>query len=316
MKTTNATQKIKTIKTRYLVRYLLSIFAIIIFSLLILFIYLSSQYLDMFYSEFIFEKLSFLFISDNQIQVIVNVAVSILFLLIDVIIVLVLYYMINSRYQTDFYKVFFEELKLNEIYLNEKRFLSVNSSLSFAYSALDLNDMEEEYLFSLKSLVNLNFHQYYSKQRYRKKGVLISSENEISFENYVQFNFEENNLITETNDKSVIKFIYDKPSKYPYPLYIYSNLGVNSSKVLDDNIVEKIYQLRKFTRSNFIFSIHKNHLILYINNWELRITDSLRKKLTFNSIDKKIDSFTKLVDELQDLYINILKNYEVMKYGK
>ena len=101
-----------------------------------------------------------------------------------------------------------------------------------------------------------------------------------------------------------------------WQLFINTNLGKLTHRIINDKIISLIYDLRKFTRSNFVLTIHKNKVFIYINGWELRVTNSLRKKLTYNSIDKKIDSFIKLVDDFQNLYICILRNYEVIKYGK
>ena len=137
-----------------------------------------------------------------------------------------------------------------------------------------------------------------------------------NFDGYIEIRFKEDFTTTEIDDRGLYKHIINFPNKYPYPLYIISNLVINTSKIINDNIIKLLYELKSYTRSNYTLCVYKNKVFLYINNWELRITDSFRQKLTYNSIDKKIDSFTRLVDDLQNLYICILRNYEVIKYGK
>ena len=175
---------------------------------------------------------------------------------------------------------------------------------------------EKCHIFSIKSLFNINFTQMFSKDNFKKNGLLISSETNKNFDGFVEIKFTDDFVLEEIDQKGLYKFIINKPNKYPYPLYINTNLGILTSKVLNDKIIDDLYKLRSYTRSNYSICIFKNKLYIYINGWELRIIDSFRKKLTYNSIDKKIDSFTKLIDDLQDLYICILRNYEVIKYGK
>ena len=317
MKTSNATQKIKEIKSRLATRYFISVILFVLLTSSLLFLYLSSQYFSFKYCIWIKEHLSFLFyFQDKNVQLIINIASSIFIILINIIFLIIIYYIYSVKYQKIFLYIFFDELKLNEIYLLEQRNASINSMIAFSNETMGLVKMNEEHLFSIKSLFNFHFTQMFSKDHYITKGLLISSETNKFFEGFVEFRFEDNFHLEEIENKGLYKFIINKKDKYPYPLFINTNLGILTSKVFNDSIVEKLYDLRNFTRSNFSLCLYKNKLYIYLENWELRITDSFRKKLTYNSIDKKIDSFTRLVDDLQDLYICILRNYEVIKYGK
>lgn len=317
MKTSQATQKIKAIKSRLATRYFFAISLFLILSFFILFIYLSSQYLSYNYCLWVKDKLAFLYyFQDNKVQLIINIASSLLIILLNVIFIIIIYYLYSIRYQKKYLEVFFEELKLNEIYLLEQRNASRNTMVAFASEVLNFKKMNEEHIFSIKSLFNINFTQMFSKDNFKKNGLLISSETNKNFDGFVEIKFTDDFVLEEIDQKGLYKFIINKPNKYPYPLYINTNLGILTSKVLNDKIIDDLYKLRSYTRSNYSICIFKNKLYIYINGWELRIIDSFRKKLTYNSIDKKIDSFTKLVDDLQDLYICILRNYEVIKYGK
>jgi hypothetical protein len=316
MKTSNATTKIKYVKSRLMSKYFLAISIFAVVTLLLGFIYISSQYFNFFYSNWIMENLSFLFLEENKIQLFINIASGTLIILFNISYIFIMYYVYSTRYQKIFLNHFFEELKLNEIYLIEKRTASINSMIEFSKKILNQKKMEAEHLFSLKSLFNLNIAQMYSKNNQSSQGLLISSETDKNFDGFIEIKFKDDFAIDEIENRGLYKFIINFPNKYPYPLYINTNLGILTSKVLDDNILKIIYDLRSYSRCDFTLCMHKNKIFLYINGWELRITDSFRQKLTYNSIDKKIDSFTKLVDDLQNLYICILRNYEVIKYGK
>ena len=316
MKTSNATTKIKNIKSRLMSKYFFSIAIFAIFTLLLGFIYISSQYFDNFYSRWVMEHLKFLFIEESKIQLFINIACGTLIILFNISYIFIMYYVYSTKYQKIFLNHFFEELKLNEIYLIKKRSASINSMIEFSKKILHQKKMEAEHLFSLKSLFNLNIAQMYSKSNHSSQGLLISSETDKNFDGFIEIKFTDNFSIEEIDDRGLYKFIINFPNKYPYPLYINSNLGILTSKVLDDNVLKFIYDLRSYSRSDFTLCLYKNKIFLYINGWELKITDSFRQKLTYNSIDKKIDSFTKLVDDLQNVYICILRNYEVIKYGK
>ena len=316
MRTSNATTKIKNIKSRLMSKYFLSISIFGFFTLLLGFIYISSQYFDFFYSNWIMKNLSFLFLEENKIQLFINIATGTLIILFNISYIFIMYYVYSTRYQKIFLNHFFEELKLNEIYLIEKRTASINSMIEFSKKILNQRKMEAEHLFSLKSLFNLNIAQMYSKNNQSSQGLLLSSETDKNFDGFIEIKFTDDFSIDEIENRGLYKFIINFPNKYPYPLYINTNLGILTSKILDDYILKIIYDLRSYSRSDFTLCMYKNKIFLYINGWELRITDSFRQKLTYNSIDKKIDSFTKLVDDLQNLYICILRNYEVIKYGK
>ena len=317
MKTSNATRKVKSIKSRYISRHVFAIVIFMMLTLAILFIYLSSQYFDFEYCAWIKKHFDILFIDSNKkLQMIINIAGISLVVLINIVVILISYYVNNTKYQKDYLNEFFEELKLNEIYLLEKRLPSVNSSIDFAEDVIKYKKMNIDYLFSIKSIFNINFTQLFSKSNHKKRALLVSCENEQKFDGYVEFRFEDNFSLEEIDSKGLYKFIINYPDKYPYPLFINTNLGKLTHRIINDKIISLIYDLRKFTRSNFVLTIHKNKVFIYINGWELRVTNSLRKKLTYNSIDKKIDSFIKLVDDFQNLYICILRNYEVIKYGK
>lgn len=317
MKTSNATRKIRIIKSRLASRYFFSVIFFLLITLALLFFYLSSQYLDVSFAHWIKENLDFLFYyKDQQVQLFINIGASFIILLINIIYMFIIYYVFSIKYQKQFLEVFFDELKLNEIYLLEKRSTFVNSLVEFSTETLGLKKMNNEHLFSIRSLFNINFTQMFSKDAYIKKGLLVSSETDKNFDAFVEFKFNEDFNLEDIDNKGLYTFIVNEPSKYPHTLYINTNLGIMTSKVINNSVLDMLFSLRRFTRSDFSLCIFKNKFYLYINGWELRISDSFRKKLTYNSIDKKIDSFTKLVDDLQDLYICILRNYEVIKYGK
>lgn len=317
MKTTQATRKVKQNKSKYMFRYIFTIVGFIILTLAILFIYLSSQYLNFSYCSWIKNNLGFLFIdSSKEFQMIINIAAIFLIILINVVIILITYYVNNTKYQREYLKEFFDELKLNEIILLEKRINSVNKLIAFSEEVNNYKNLNIDYLFSIKSILSINFVQLFNKNNHKKRSLLIASESESNIDGYIEFRFEDNFKLDEIDEKGLYKFIINYPNKYPYPLYINTNLGKYTHKIINDKIIDLVFKLRNYMRSNFILTLHKNKLIIHINGWELRVSDSLRKKLTYNSIDKKIDSFTKLVDEIENLYICILRNYEVIKYGK
>ena len=113
MKTSQATQKIKAIKSRLATRYFFAISLFLILSFFILFIYLSSQYLSYNYCLWVKDKLAFLYyFQDNKVQLIINIASSLLIILLNVIFIIIIYYLYSIRYQKKYLEVFFEELKL------------------------------------------------------------------------------------------------------------------------------------------------------------------------------------------------------------
>lgn len=316
MKTSQATQKIRSIKSKYLSKYIFLICLFIIVTLSLLFIYLSSQYLELPYKEWVINNLGFLFLDDSKTQLIINIASSLVIVLLNVVFILVIYYIFNSKYQKKFLEIFFEELKLNEIYFLEKRITNFNQILDQVDCSINKKDIIYEHMFSVKSLFDLNFVQSYIKKIKNEDGLIITSETNRLLDGYIEIKFDSLMNVNEFSNKGVNQFIIDDSSKYPFPLYINSNMNKLTHRMVDEKAIQKIYQLKKYTKSKFTFCIYENKFFIHINGWALRLTDSLRKQLTFNSIDKKIDSFTQLIDDLQDLYICILRNYEVIKYGK
>lgn len=316
MKTSQATRKIKSIKAKYLFRYLFFTFLFLILTLFILTVYLTSQYLNLFYSGWILSNLSFLFSDNTKIQFIINGCFTVLVILLNVVFTLVTYYIINSKYQRKFLIILFDELKLNEIYLLEKRISNSNIILEQALKTLSLDNSSYEQLFNIKSLFTFGFVQFSKKNSRLAQGLLISSETDKLLNGYLEIRFDDIQNVIEYDNKGIHKFIVHKPDKYPYPLYINTNLGRFTSRIISDQVIKKIFELKRYTRTKYVLCIYNNKIFVYLDGWELRLTDSLRKKLTYNSIDKKIDSFTQLVDDLQDLYICILRNFEVIKYGK
>lgn len=316
MKTSQATRKIKSIKSKYLSKYLFLVCFFALVTLSLLFIYLSSQYLNLPYKDWILTNLSFIFLNDSSTQLIINIAASLIIILLNVVFILVIYYVFNSKYQKDFLEIFFKELNLNEIYFLEKRITNYNLILEQVDQTIGAKSIDYEHLFSLKSLYDLNFIQAYSKKFKDESGLIITSETNRKLDGYLEIKFDDGVNVKEFEDKNIIQFTIHNQSKYPSTLYINSSMNKLTSQIIDSKVIEKIFELKKYTKTKFNLCIYQNKAFIYIKNWELRITDSLKKKLTYNSIDKKIDSFTQLIDDFQDLYICILRNYEVIKYGK
>ena len=133
MKTSNATQKIKEIKSRLATRYFISVILFVLLTSSLLFLYLSSQYFSFKYCIWIKEHLSFLFyFQDKNVQLTINIASSIFIILINIIFLIIIYYIYSVKYQKIFLYIFFDELKLNEIYLLEQRNASINSMIAFS----------------------------------------------------------------------------------------------------------------------------------------------------------------------------------------
>ena len=109
MKTSNATRKIKQIKSRYVSRYIFSSVFFMLITLAILFIYLSSQYFDFGYCIWIKETFDILFIDSNKkLQMLINIAGVSLVVLINIVMMLISYYINNSKYQNKYLNEFFE----------------------------------------------------------------------------------------------------------------------------------------------------------------------------------------------------------------
>ena len=104
MKTSNATRKVKSIKSRYISRHVFAIVLFMMLTLAILFIYLSSQYFNFEYCAWIKKHFDILFIDSNKkLQMIINIAGISLVVLINIVVILISYYVNNTKVRAFLY---------------------------------------------------------------------------------------------------------------------------------------------------------------------------------------------------------------------
>ena len=60
--------------------------------------------------------------------------------------------------------------------------------------------------------------------------------------------------------------------------------------------------LKEFTGVNIRVTLEDHLYFVLINGWELKLSDNLFAPIAYNTMDKKVELFTELLDEIVDLY--------------
>ena len=240
-----------------------------------------------------------------------NITFPLAILFIDFILSLIFYYHSNTKYQKEFLSKVYDELRLNEIYLVTKR-RQDEGEIEEIYKALAYKKIEREYLYSFRSLLDMDFYQMFSFMHRRKDySLLIKSKVDHGVDGFIQMRFNTKYTIEEYKEKGIFQYNFYNPKKYPFDLYANSSLGKDTYKIVDDNVIKTMIQLKMYTNVNIIATITNDLFYVLIPGWELKLTDSLFKKLKYDTMDKKIEIFTELIDEITDLYIYLINKEDV-----
>ncbi|MDD6302619.1 MAG: hypothetical protein PUA56_04910 [Bacillales bacterium] len=319
MKATSATLKIKEFKDYYNTKLIVISILIFLFFICILFFYWTSAYTSLPWANFICSTFKIFFPQDNKLMLFILISLSIVCVLLNGFFVLLTYLIYNKKYQKEYLNAIFNELNLNEIYLEEKKKVIEERRFELIYQSINLsNRLNRIYLFSLRGLLMMDFYQIENSVfSFKKKGVLITSSLIHPFDGYLQFRFDECNEVEMYEGKMINQFPYELFKNSKCYMFINSSFGKYTNDVVDDNIINLLKELKKYTKTNFVFTISNYDLNIYIDNWELRLQESLRKKLDADAIDKKVEALTELIDYIADIYIYINRNIrEVTKYDK
>lgn len=303
METSQATIQLKGIKKKYLLGFISNILILYCAVILIGCLYILPIYNNVFWKNFFLDKLSFLYAKSEIVQTIIVVTLSSVLVIILIVLTLVNYYKLNSKYQDRFIYLLYDELRLNEIYLQNKRRVDESADLERIYKSYNLKNIERTHLFTFKSLLEMDFYQFYSLLHRRKDySLLIKSRVDKGLNGYITLQFDNQYTIEEYNEKGIFQFNFQDTRKYPYDVYANSSFGKDTYKIVDENVLKTMILLKKFTGVNIRVTIEDHLYYVLIPGWELKLTDNLFTPIAYNTMDKKVELFTELIDEIVDLY--------------
>ncbi len=314
-KITQASSKLISIKKFYFNKLLL--FGLIsLTSLVFLFIIYLGSYYSFFVDETLVSSIPFIYNKDPSLQNIISLIVGIIVALLGSLIILVLYYINNSKYTLKANEIMLKELELNEIYSinHEKNNEVLKFDKIFAYIGLDVP--KYYYLMTLSSLINLNFYQIHDSKYKPKNGLLITSTVNENFDGFLQIRSDNKFTIDSESNKNIYQYYLDDVKRFSNPIYINSTFKKDTYKLVDNEVVTLFLKMKEFCKNNIVITLTNKQLIIYISSWELKLIDPLKKKLYYNSVDLKVEALTELIDFSNDIYYYISKKYkENLVYG-
>lgn len=303
METSQATIQLKGIRKKYLWNF---IFHVLILYSLVIFIgclYILPIYNNVFWKEFFLDKLSFLYSNNEFIQTIIVVVLCSILSIVLIVLTSIIYYKNNSKYGERFMGLLYDELRLNEIYIQNKRRLDESNDLELICKSYNLKNVERTHLFTFKSLLEMDFYQFYSFMHRRKDySLLIKSRVNKGLNGYLTLQFDNQYTIEEYNEKGIFQYNFQDTRKYPYDIYANSSFGRDTYQIVNENVLKTMISLKEFTGVNIRVTLEDHLYFVLINGWELKLSDNLFAPIAYNTMDKKVELFTELLDEIVDLY--------------
>ena len=303
METSQATIQLKGIRKKYLWKFIFHVF--ILYSLVIILgcLYILPIYNNVFWKNFFLEKLSFLYSNNELIQTIIVVVLCSILSIVLIVLTSIIYYKNNSKYGERFMCLLYDELRLNEIYIQNKRRLDESNDLELIYKSYNLKNVERTHLFTFKSLLEMDFYQFYSFMHRRKDySLLIKSRVNKGLNGYLTLQFDNQYTIEEYNEKGIFQYNFQDTRKYPYDIYANSSFGRDTYQIVNENVLKTMISLKEFTGVNIRVTLEDHLYFVLINGWELKLSDNLFAPIAYNTMDKKVELFTELLDEIVDLY--------------
>ena len=303
METSQATIQLKGIRKKYLWNFIFHVF--ILYSLVIILgcLYILPIYNNVFWKDFFLEKLSFLYSNNELIQTIIVVVLCSILSIVLIVLTSIIYYKNNSKYGERFMGLLYDELRLNEIYIQNKRRLDESNDLELIYKSYNLKNVERTHLFTFKSLLEMDFYQFYSFMHRRKDySLLIKSRVNKGLNGYLTLQFDNQYTIEEYNEKGIFQYNFQDTRKYPYDIYANSSFGRDTYQIVNENVLKTMISLKEFTGVNIRVTLEDHLYFVLINGWELKLSDNLFAPIAYNTMDKKVELFTELLDEIVDLY--------------
>lgn len=303
METSQATIQLKGIRKKYLWNFIFHVF--ILYSLVIILgcLYILPIYNKVFWKDFFLEKLSFLYSNNELIQTIIVVVLCSILSIVLIVLTSIIYYKNNSKYGERFMGLLYDELRLNEIYIQNKRRLDESNDLELICKSYNLKNVERTHLFTFKSLLEMDFYQFYSFMHRRKDySLLIKSRVNKGLNGYLTLQFDNQYTIEEYNEKGIFQYNFQDTRKYPYDIYANSSFGRDTYQIVNENVLKTMISLKEFTGVNIRVTLEDHLYFVLINGWELKLSDNLFAPIAYNTMDKKVELFTELLDEIVDLY--------------
>ena len=303
METSQATIQLKGIRKKYLWKFIFHVF--ILYSLVIILgcLYILPIYNNVFWKDFFLEKLSFLYSNNELIQTIIVVVLCSILSIVLIVLTSIIYYKNNSKYGERFMGLLYDELRLNEIYIQNKRRLDESNDLELICKSYNLKNVERTHLFTFKSLLEMDFYQFYSFMHRRKDySLLIKSRVNKGLNGYLTLQFDNQYTIEEYNEKGIFQYNFQDTRKYPYDIYANSSFGRDTYQIVNENVLKTMISLKEFTGVNIRVTLEDHLYFVLINGWELKLSDNLFAPIAYNTMDKKVELFTELLDEIVDLY--------------
>ena len=303
METSQATIQLKGIRKKYLWNFIFHV--LILYSLVIIVgcLYILPIYNNVFWKDFFLEKLSFLYSNNELIQTIIVVVLCSILSIVLIVLTSIIYYKNNSKYGERFMGLLYDELRLNEIYIQNKRRLDESNDLELICKSYNLKNVERTHLFTFKSLLEMDFYQFYSFMHRRKDySLLIKSRVNKGLNGYLTLQFDNQYTIEEYNEKGIFQYNFQDTRKYPYDIYANSSFGRDTYQIVNENVLKTMISLKEFTGVNIRVTLEDHLYFVLINGWELKLSDNLFAPIAYNTMDKKVELFTELLDEIVDLY--------------
>ena len=149
----------------------------------------------------------------------------------------------------------------------------------------------------------MDFYQFYSFMHRRKDySLLIKSRVNKGLNGYLTLQFDNQYTIEEYNEKGIFQYNFQDTRKYPYDIYANSSFGRDTYQIVNENVLKTMISLKEFTGVNIRVTLEDHLYFVLINGWELKLSDNLFAPIAYNTMDKKVELFTELLDEIVDLY--------------
>lgn len=290
-------------KQSYYIRIfiLLSLLVFLIIGLLDFF-YLSAYYLDVPYKNFFLNNLKSLYYPDKQWMA--NTLVLSLSVLVTTLFSTFALYRVSRKYRVYYKKIVCDEIELSGYSFIKLRSMYEEVKFEKLYQYLNIKNVENEYLFTLKKENSLNFYQLHSKEKKGRFSLLIKMETKEKFSHFLQIRTSGEPRIDSFNNENIFMFSFPS-TKYIKDFRVYSSYGKNTNKIFNTEFLKYLNEMTLYCKNDFIVSCYDNEIYILFRGWKINLTDHLFKKICNGQIVSKVESISTLYNYFDKLYNEI-----------
>lgn len=293
------------LRRHYLIQTGLSFFLPLLFLFALCAVYLIPQFVSVPYETY----LSAIY-ETGGVQIAINVLIVIVSLLLSFLVMLIVSFFGNRKYQEFYRKILFDELKLYDFTPNfENDYLSAKN-FDAIYRLSGIGEAEREFVLSLKKEYDMNLYQLRIPSFKKKNAALIVLDTDMERRHFFRIgNGTLGKNAIEGADEPLALYYYDQ-ADYSEEFQVLSGYGKRTNAICDRRFLKEFDRLQRYAETKISVISFQRFTVLLISGWKINLSHSFLKRGTGDELDMKIQSFKRLYEHLCRITADIIERGE------